>query len=609
MKASELSEHLQRHTEQVAQYLLPHGKREGKYWCVGSIQGEAGNSLKITLTKSNKGLWADFATNERGDLLDLWSAVKQLSLPNAMKDAMNWLGIKPTGMKAVQPMNFSRPKDVTLNPVTGAPQRYLTEHRRLTPETLKAFQVGEKKGLMVFPYWRDKVLVNIKHMSTERMDGKRRIRTWPNAEPCLFGWQALPKGSREVTLTEGEIDAMTLWQQGIPALSLPFGGGSGKKQAWIEHEYERLSHFDTIYLCLDNDEPGKQALITIIDRLGRHRCHVVNLPHKDANDCLQAGFTSEDFKQHFNKAKTIDPSQLKASGCFARGVHNLVQNEFDEPDGIPSPWGQNKALYFRNSELSLWTGINGHGKSQMLGQLALHCIRQGQRVCIASLELPPERLLHRIVRQASGLRSPSKGYIDAIFEWMGQELWLFDVTGKTKTQLIMDVFEYARRRYGIQVFIIDSLMKCGLNEESFQEQKDFVEQLCDFKNQFPVHIHLVAHPRKGADEYKMPNKFDVKGTGTITDLADNCFTVWRNKLKEHEICRAEIEHRPPKPDIVNRADALLSCDKQRYGEWEGEIPLNFNKDAFQFLPLNQKRPMRFVEYSSTNQERDTHENQ
>jgi len=91
--------------------------------------------------------------------------------------------------------------------------------------------------------------------------------------------------------------------------------------------------------------------------------------------------------------------------------------------------------------------------------------------------------------------------------------------------LVYSVFEYARQRYGIDVFLIDSLMKCGIAEDDFNTQKCFVERLCDFKNSHPCHIHLIAHPRKSQDESHLPNKMDIKGSGAITDLADNVFSV------------------------------------------------------------------------------------
>ena len=80
------------------------------------------------------------------------------------------------------------------------------------------------------------------------------------------------------------------------------------------------------------------------------------------------------------------------------------------------------------------------------------------------------------------------------------------------------------------------------------------------------------HSRKLADEFSPPGKFDAKGTGTITDLADNVVTVWRNKKKEYF---------PEKH--ADDPDALLICDKQRNGEWEGKVRLWFDKDSMQYM--------------------------
>src|SRR5262249_26891378 len=65
--------------------------------------------------------------------------------------------------------------------------------------------------------------------------------------------------AREVSIAEGEIDALSAWDYGWPALSPPFGGGGGKKQAWIESEFERLLRFEVIYLALDMDDEGEAA--------------------------------------------------------------------------------------------------------------------------------------------------------------------------------------------------------------------------------------------------------------------------------------------------------------------------------------------------------------
>ena len=63
-------------------------------------------------------------------------------------------------------------------------------------------------------------------------------------------------------------------------------------------------------------------------------------------------------------------------------------------------------------------------------------------------------------------------------------------------------------------------------------QKTFVEKLKRVADDTNVHVHLVHHIRKGESEHDRPNKFDLKGSGAIADLADQIFIVWRNKKRE-----------------------------------------------------------------------------
>jgi len=142
----------------------------------------------------------------------------------------------------------------------------------------------------VFPYLVDGELGNVKHLKLEHIDGKKSMRLAKDCEPCLFGWQAIPDDARQVTIAEGELDAMSLWQYCRPALSVCNGAGS---HTWIEQEYERLQRFDEIFICFDGDDAGRKGAAQVIERLGRERCRLVTLPHKDANECLQLGVTRE----------------------------------------------------------------------------------------------------------------------------------------------------------------------------------------------------------------------------------------------------------------------------------------------------------------------------
>lgn len=265
---------------------------------------------------------------------------------------------------------------------------------------------------------------------------------------------------------------------------------------------------------------------------------------------------------------THDPDELKSSHLFLDKVINLFYPKLTDNLGYQTPWQKTKEhVVFRPHELSVWTGINGHGKSQFLGFLLLHFMQKGARVCIASLEMRPERLLMRLTRQVTAAALPDAETINKAHQWYIDKLWLFELVGSAKTDRLLEVFLHAHRHYGVDVFLLDSLLKCNIAEDDYNAQKIFIEKLCDFKNQYPCHIHVIAHPRKGMDETTIPGKFDIKGTGSISDLADNCFSIWRNKEKKS----------------LHDPDCVWTCNKQRNGEWEGKVALWYDLDSFQYL--------------------------
>lgn len=602
--AKEIARSLSQCAEDVARYLLPQGKKIGNEWKVGSISGEQGSSLGVCLTGEKSGLWCDFANgnDDSGDLLDLWAKSRNLKISEAIKEATSYLGISLPHFEAYKIPNFVKPQQKVLSvPSDSLVMKYLVNERKLSIATIQAFKIGQNGNAIVFPYLRNGEVFFIKYLKLERINGKKQMHVEPNCEPCLFGWHMLPDASRSVIICEGEIDAMTLHQYGLPALSVPLGAGGGKKHEWIEYEFDRLAIFDEIFLCMDDDKEGYIATKELIERLGRHRCRVVKLPLNDANECLQAGISAETIKNCFDEAKTLDPDELKPANQF---VEQVIEEFYPQPGafiGYLAPWEKTTGkILFRPEELSIWTGINGHGKSQFLGQIILGMMQQSARVCIASLELKPKRLLMRLTRQAGALAKPSIEYIKAIHQWYEDKLWLFDLVGSAKSKRLLEVFLYARQRYGIDVFVIDSLMKLDIAEDDYNAQKAFIEQLCDFKNQHNCQIHIVVHPRKGLDESRPPGKLDSKGTGAISDLADNCFSIWRNKEKERltqaKACGALLTEK--EETILNATDCKWSCDKQRNGDWEGVLGFWFHADSLQYLYRPDQTPKRFVEYSS-----------
>lgn len=600
--AKELSDRLSQRAEEFARFLFPNGKKSGNEWCIGSLQGEKGTSLKIHLKGVKAGVWCDFATGQGGDLLDLWAHKERVTILEAMKGVKAYLGIKDVAFEPHRKTNYTLPKVQTVDipKQTSKVFEYLTKERGLTAETLKAYQIGDEGNEVVFPFVRDGKIVNLKYLKLERPNGKKLIRTESNCEPCLFGWQNIPKNAREITICEGEIDAMTLHQFGVPALSVPFGAGEGSKNEWIDNDFDRLAVFDVINICMDDDETGHKARDAIIKRLGHVRCRMVVLPMNDANECLQQGYDSEDIKECIKKATSLDPHELRRASEYLQEILDRFYPPEGRLVGYESAWDKSRdKIRFRPSELSVWTGTNGHGKTQFLGHLMLGKMEQGARVCIASLELKPGLLLSRLTKQATGMNLPSPDYVKKVTEWFYDKLWIFDLTGTAKAQRLIEVFIYARQRYGIDTFVIDSFAKLDMADDDYKGQKVLMNQLCDFKNEYDCHVHLVVHPRKGADETNMPGKLDTKGSGCITDLADNCFTVWRNKAKEAVVNKV-AKNEPitdKEQEKLLMPDSLWCCDKQRDGDWEGNLSFWYDSASFQYLSYEKQKPQRIVTFS------------
>jgi twinkle protein len=145
---------------------------------------------------------------------------------------------------------------------------------------------------------------------------------------------------------------------------------------------------------------------------------------------------------------------------------------------------------------------------------------------------------------------------------------------------------YCATELGIKHIFIDSLMKCVRNEDDFNGQKNFIDELTALARDHNVHIHLVHHIRKLVNEEQHPNKNDLKGSGSISDQVDNVFLMWRNKKKENMRNRGEqVDEGQP--------DAYLMCEKQRNGEAQEWYGLWYHAGSQQFVENLGLMPMDF----------------
>jgi len=273
-------------------------------------------------------------------------------------------------------------------------------------------------------------------------------------------------------------------------------------------------------------------------------------------------------------------------------VDELVR-KLRNPDKTPKvflPWEKTFQLFqFRNGELTVLAGQNGHGKTGLVNQIALSLIGQGQKVVIASFEMKPLTTIGLMARMHAGTNPfdpayqgddgvEALAYLFAGFKgFAGGKLWLYDQQGTADQRYVLGMARYSAKELGCTHIIIDNLAKCVRGEDDFNGQKAFVDELTALARDENVHVHLVHHTRKPANESHIPDKHDNKGSGSITDQADNIMIVWRNKAKEDDV-KAGKKTSPR----LAEPDAYLLCRKQRNGDDEPTIGLWFDRDSKQF---------------------------
>ena len=275
-----------------------------------------------------------------------------------------------------------------------------------------------------------------------------------------------------------------------------------------------------------------------------------------------------------DKARLIAPhSLLQKTQQVLAGVGDF--------EGVALPWAKASGqVRLRKRNVTVWAGITHHGKTAMLKQIALHLMRCGEVVCIASLEEVPEVTFADMARQALSASADDGLNLDVLANWAQNRLWLYDQQGMVSPDRILALVAYAAQEKHVTHFIIDSLMRLGVAYDDYEAQRVFFNRVTSYAKQLGVHIHIVCHMRKQSDDADVPNMMDVRGAAAIVEQADNVFVIWRDKR----------EARPPVDP-----SALLVVEKQRgRPNWIGKIRLWHDRESGQFIGNLGDQPMWFL---------------
>lgn len=289
---------LSRHHECIPKW-LPAARLKGKEYEAGSLQGNAGQSLKIN---SISGAWCDFATDEKGgDLISLYAAINQIPQGDAAKELARQhdfpLNPRPNGKSYLPqpaPNRLESAPPAYPVPPENAPQPSMLHPEFGSPSKSWAYRDGS--GRVVFYVARYEPEEHRKSFLPWSWDGTSwRARAIPEPRPLLN--LPFPDG-RPILIVEGEKTAdaareiagrfyhVTTWSSGARA-----------------HNKTDFSpcHGRRVLLWPDADQPGTDAMEELAARLAPN-CLEVKIIYPadqpdgwDAADALADGMSCADF--------------------------------------------------------------------------------------------------------------------------------------------------------------------------------------------------------------------------------------------------------------------------------------------------------------------------
>ena len=441
--------------------------------------------------------------------------------------------------------------EIPLFAPTNVVKRYF-EARKIGNETLEAFKIAsDAQGNVVFPFYENGQIVFEKFRRPEKPkpDDKRQ-KEWrvPNTKAILFHMDDCVF-SKPLVITEGQIDAMSLYEAGIKnVVSVPSGC---EDLGWIDLCWDWLEKFNAIILFGDNDEPGRKMVREVARRLDESRCMIVEdypmrpgskIPCKDANEILY----------FYGEMKLVQMVE-DARAVPIRGLLNLADVTPYDPTmvpriktGIPSIDEVTGGLL--EGGITAIVGRAGSGKSCLVSLLMLNAINQGYTVCAYSGELRATRFQEWFNLAAAGSDwiglkyDPIKNkqipvvptkVAERIMRWYNNKLFLFDNNEtfvKNQADAIIQVFTTAIRRHGAKLLVVDNLMtSVSDRDDEWKAQALFANQLKQIANRFGVAVVMVCHARKTKAGEKL-RADDLSGSSAVNNLADLTISVEPSKL-------------------------------------------------------------------------------
>jgi KaiC/GvpD/RAD55 family RecA-like ATPase len=389
-------------------------------------------------------------------------------------------------------------------------------------------------NILVFPFMDETGTIQfVKYRKTDFDKEKDKNKEWceANCKPILFGMYQCDLNNKQLVLTEGQIDSLSVTEAGIKnAVSVPTGA---RGFTWVPYCWDWLQKFDTLIVFGDYEKGHITLLEDMRNRFHGQVKHVREEDYqgcKDANELLQ-NHGKDAVKKAVEQAESVKNKKLKYAVTIKRVDLNGLERMFS---GIPKLDTMLGGFYM--GQTILLSGERGKGKSTLASQFATKAISQGYGVMFYSGELIDWYWKAWIDFQVAGKNyintretdygpqySIDASVIPLMENWYGDKLVLYDnnEVSEDDDEGLLDTVKDAIIQYDCRVIFLDNLMTAIEDDgksDLYRQQSNWVKKLVAMGKKFNVLIFLIAHPRKG-NGLEFSND-SVAGSSNITNLVD-----------------------------------------------------------------------------------------
>lgn len=383
--------------------------------------------------------------------------------------------------------------------------RYLAM-RGITASTMEDFKVltYEDRQEYVYPSGGIKV---------RRLDEKAFYAKAGFKGDELFGMNLFTAGcSKRVTITEGELDALSVAQmlKGSyinPVVSLP--SATPSKKLW-DNCHDWLNSFSEIVLSVDNDEAGNAVADKIAKMFPNKVYRVDHSKFKDANDFLKAGGGAE-FKSAWWNAKKYTPENvLNTSEQFLSLYHDTPEHQY-VPTGIQAL--DDKILGLMQGHFTVIKAQTGIGKTEVMRFLEFNLLQRKVPIAAWHLEETKLRSLLGLVsyqlndnltrRDLIDEKGAEERVVQAIKDLTKDELFYqFYLSDGQGADDLIDQIRFFSQAAGCKFVFFEPIQDviAGSSEESKEQMlADLSIRLSKLAAELNVGIVTIAHTNENGD--------------------------------------------------------------------------------------------------------------